>query len=132
MAQVNVRHNIGRLAADMADIPARARVDMRTTVRDGVKTGNSVAVENAKRSEGAHGKHYHRAFSWEMRPTFSGFGTTIFSGEYGPDISKPQGEMSFEGGSRNQKPHLDVARSFDLIGPAFVGEVRRLPDRWFW
>jgi hypothetical protein len=132
VAQVRVSHSIGRLAADVADIPARARIDMRDTTREGVRTGNSVAVGNAKRSAGKHGKHYHKALSWEMRPTFSGFGTTIISGEYGPDIAKPQGGMSFETGSRNQKPHLDLARSADIIGPAFAGEVRQLPDRWFW
>lgn len=132
MARVRVTHTIGVLAADMANIPARAKVDMRATVREGIKVGNAVAKDNAKRSAGSHGKHYHRAFSTEMRPTFSGFGTSIISGEYGPDISRPQGGMSFEFGSRNQKPHLDLARSADVIGPAFAGEVRRLPDRWFW
>lgn len=132
MAAVRVRHDIGRLAADMADIPARARVDMRATVREGIKVGNSLARDFAARSEGAHGKHYHKAFTTEMRPTFEGFGSVIFSGEYGPDIARPQGGMSFEFGSRNQKPHLDLARSADTIGPAFAGEVSRLPDRWFW
>lgn len=132
MARVRVRHHIDLLAEDMAGIPVRARKDMRATVREGVKVGNSLAVDFAKRSEGSHGKWYHRAFSTEMRPTFEGFGTAIISGEYGPDISKPQGGMSFEFGSRNQKPHLDLARSADIIGPAFAGEVSRLPDRWFW
>ena len=32
MARIRVTHGIGRLAADMANIPARARVDMRATV----------------------------------------------------------------------------------------------------
>jgi hypothetical protein len=116
----------------MADIPARAKIDMRSTVREGIKVGNSLAKDFAKSSAGAHGKRYPNAFSTEMRPTFSGFGTSIISGEYGPDIAKPQGGMSFEFGSRNQKPHLDLARSADIVGPALAGEVRRLPDRWFW
>jgi hypothetical protein len=67
-----------------------------------------------------------------MRPTFAGFGTVIHSGEYGPDIARPQGGMSFEYGSRNQPPHLDLARSADLIGPSTVGEVGRMVDRLFW
>lgn len=132
MARVRVIHSIGGLAADMSDIPPRARTEMRGIVREGIKVGNMLAKDNAKRSEGAHGKWYHRAFSAEMRPTFEGFGTTIISGEYGPDISKPQGGMSFEFGSRNQKPHLDLARSADVIGGATAGEVGRMVDRLFW
>lgn len=132
MAQVRVRHGIGRLAADMADIPPRARVDMRATVRDGVRIGNGLARDNAKRSAGKHGKHYPRAFSFEMHQSLFGRASAVISGEYGPEIGKPQGDMSFERGSRNQKPHLDIARSADAITQAFVGEVRRLPDRWFW
>lgn len=132
MARIRVTHGIGRLAADMADIPARARVDMRATVREGIRVGNTVARDFAKQSAGKHGKHYHRAFSTEMRRDFTGFGVSIMSGEYGPDIAKPQGGMSFEFGSRNQKPHLDLARSADIMGPSLAGEVRRLPDRWFW
>lgn len=132
MARVRVIHGIDDLASDMAAIPPRAAKDMRGIVRDGVRIGNVVAKDNAKRSAGEHGKHYHKAFSWEMRPTFAGFGAIIFSGEYGPDISKPQGEMSFEGGSRNQKPHLDLARSADVIGPAMAREVDDAVERWFW
>jgi hypothetical protein len=67
-----------------------------------------------------------------MGKTFAGFGSTVIQGEYGPDIAHPQGGMSFEGGSRNQPPHNDLAKSADLIGPAFQGEVHRLPDKWFW
>jgi hypothetical protein len=132
VAEVRVRHSIGRLAADMADIPARARVDMRATVREGIKVGNTVARDNAKRSSGAHGKLYPKAFTTEMHGVVSFGGVNGISGEYGPDPAFPQGGMSFEFGSRNQKPHLDLARSADIIGPAFAGEVRRLPDRWFW
>ena len=130
MAQVRVRHDIGRLAADMANIPPRARVDMRATVREGLKVGNSLAKDFAKQSSGRHGKHYPKAFTTEMRRDLGLFGNVI-SGEYGPDIDRDQGGMSFEFGSRNQKPHLDLARSADIIGPAFAGEVRRLPSRWF-
>lgn len=132
MAQVRVTHHIGQLAADMADIPPRALKDMRATVREGIKVGNSLAKDFARESAGKHGKHYHRAFTTEMGGVVSFGGVNGIAGEYGPDIAKPQGGMSFEFGSRNQQPHLDLARSADIIGPAFAGEVRRLPDRWFW
>jgi hypothetical protein len=112
---------------------------MRATVRDGIKVGNTLAKDFAKRSAGAHGgvskkgvRPYVKAFSYEMRPSLFGRSAAVIAGEYGPDIGEPQGAMKFEYGSRNQKPHLDLARSADIIGPAFAGEVRRLPDRWFW
>lgn len=130
--RVSVQHGIDDLHRDMATIPARAVKDMVSVVREGVKTGNAVAKGYAKESAGAHGKHYPKAFSWQMNPISGGFGAYSISGVYGPDASKRQGNMSFEGGSRNQKPHRDLAKSADLIGPAFVGEVRRLPDKWFW
>jgi hypothetical protein len=132
MARLVVRHGIADLAADMAKIPVKARVDMRATVRDGVRIGNSLAKDFAKKSAGKHGKRYPNAFSFEMHQSLFGAGSSVISGEYGPEIGKPQGDMSFERGSRNQKPHLDLQRSADIIVPAFVGEVRRLPDRWFW
>lgn len=125
-------HSIGDLADDLAAIRVRASKDMRATVREGIRAGNTLAKQNAERTSGEHGIHYPKAFSTEMRPTFIGFDATIHSGEYGPDISKPQGGMSFELGSRNQKPHLDLAKSADIIGGSFAQEVRALPDRWFW
>lgn len=132
MARVNVRHGIDDLASDMAAIPPRAAKDMAETVRRGIYVGNTLAKDFAKRSAGKHGKLYSRAFSTQMRRPYFGSGFNVYSGEYGPDISKPQGGMSFEFGSRNQPPHLDLARSADTIGPAFAGEVRKLPDGWFW
>lgn len=132
MASIRVIHGIDDLAADCRKIATTARKDMVRVVREGIKVGNSVAKDFAKESAGAHGKHYHRAFSAEMHGIVSFGGTAGISGEYGPDAAKPQGGMSFEFGSRNQPPHLDLARSADIIGPAFVGEVRRLPDGWFW
>lgn len=132
MTGVRVTHHIDRLAADMASIPPRAIKDMRDTVREGIRVGNVVARDFARQSAGAHGKLYPRAFSSQMHPIRGGFGSHLISGEYGPDATKPQGNMSFEFGSRKQKPHLDLARSADLMGPALAGEVRRLPERWFW
>jgi hypothetical protein len=40
--------------------------------------------------------------------------------------------MSFEGGSRNQPPHNDLAKSADIMGPKLELKVNLLPDRWFW
>lgn len=132
MSTIKVIHNIDSLAADAAQVSVKARADMPDVVRRGIRAGNRVAADFAKRSAGEHGKHYYRSFTAEMRPVFNLFGARIISGEYGPDIARPQGGMSFEFGSRNQKPHLDLARSADLIGGSLAREVSELPDRWFW
>lgn len=127
--RVRVTGGVGDLARDCRKVATGARKDMVGVVREGIKTGNVVARDLARESAGSHGKHYPKAFSSEM--TLHG-ALGLIAGEYGPDASKPQGGMSFEGGSRNQPAHNDLAKSADLIGPAFRGEVRRLPERWFW
>ena len=127
MVSARVTHSIDGLARDCRTIAVRARKDMTATVREGLKVGNTVARDNAKRTAGTHGKLYPRAFSVEMYA-----GGTLIAGEYGPDAAMPQGGMSFEGGSRNQPPHLDMAKSADLIGYPFAEAVGRLPDKWFW
>lgn len=126
-----MQHTVGDLTRDLSRLPARSIRDMKATVREGVIVGNTVAKDNARRTAGRHGKHYPKAFTWEMS-SFYGFGGGNIVGEYGPVIDRPQGGMSFEGGSRNQPPHNDLAKSADLIGPVFQREVRALPDRWFW
>lgn len=132
MARVNVRHDIDDLANDLAAIPRKAVKDMQAVVRDGARVGNQVAKDNARDSAGKHGKHYPKAFTSSVsKPRFL-LGGFQFQAEYGPDISRPQGGMSFEFGSRNQKPHLDLARSADLIGPAMVRELDEKVDGWFW
>lgn len=133
MAGVRVHHSIGRLAADMADIPPRAAKDMRETVRDGIRVGNSLAKDFARDTSGRHAKKYPGTFTSSMNRTLVFGGVNVFSGEYGPQ-ARGQGLLApiLENGSRNSPPHFNLARSADMIGPAFAGEVRRLPDRWFW
>lgn len=121
---VHFTHHIDDLADDCRQIAVTCKKDMRATVREGIKVGGNVARDNARRTAGTHGKHYPKAITWEM--------TGALEGEYGPDSAMPQGGMSFEGGSRNQPAHLDIAKSADLIGPTFAQEVRALPARWFW
>lgn len=128
---IRVTHDIDDLANDLRSIARQAPGDMKAVVREGIKAGNAIAKDGARRTAGAHGKHYHRAFTSQMNAGGGLFGST-YSGEYGPEMGRPQGGMSFEFGSRNQKPHLDLAKSADVIGPAFAQEVRALPDKWFW
>lgn len=124
MATVRVIGGVGDLARDCRKIATTARADMAKVVRRNAERGNKIARGYAKESAGAHGKHYHRAFSAEA--------VTPLAWEYGPDASKPQGGMSFERGSRNQPPHNDLAKSLDLIAPKFAQDVHNLPDDWFW
>lgn len=126
---ITINGNLDNLERDMRSIPITATRDMVKTVRDGIKVGRTVARDNAKRTARSHGKHYPNAITSEMTSVSPG---GSISGEYGPDSARPQGGMSFEFGSRNQPPHLDLAKSADLIGPAFAQEVSRLPSGWFW
>lgn len=129
---VTVHSTLGRFAADCVAASKICTAEMRGVIRRGVMTGNQVAKDNARRTAGRHGRRYPSAFTWEVRPPFFGFGAAVYSGEYGPDIARPQGDMEFEWGSRNQEPHLDLNKSADLIGPAMPREVGDALDKVFW
>lgn len=132
MTKVNVRGGVTDLIADLDKIRAEAPSKLRGVVSDGIKAGTVLAKNNAQRSSGRHGKRYPSAITAEMRAAYRYGDGTIYHGEYGPDISRPQGGMSFEFGSRKQKPHLDLNRSADIIGPQFSREVGDVIDRLFW
>lgn len=121
---VRVTHTLANLDRDMRAIPVTAARETAKLLRDNAKDGNRRAKAFAKASAGKHGKHYHKAFTVEaINPT-----TWV----YGPDASKPQGDMSFEFGSRNQPPHLDLNKSADVIGPKLGEDVRKMIDGLFW
>ncbi len=122
--RISVTHGIDDLATDLAAIPVRAAADLVDVVRSNAYQGKRVAKDFARVSAGKHGKRYHEAFSVDMR--------SPLSWEYGPDAAKPQGGMSFEFGSRNQKPHLDLSRSADIQGPQFAKDVGDVIDELFW
>lgn len=120
--QIRVHHTIGDLADDLRGIAVRAPKDMNRTVREGIKVGNRVARTYAKRSAGPHGKNYYKRISAEM--------TGLLEGEFGPhgDVD----DNAVGAGWRNEGPNTDLARTADVIGPAFAKKVRELPDEWFW
>ena len=122
--RVRVHHTLELLEQDLTRIATTAKVDMAKTVRAAAVQGNKLAKGFARESAGDHGKHYHKAFTAEA--------VTPLVWEYGPDATMPQGGMSFERGSRNQPPHLDLAKSADIIGAKFASDVADLPDEWFW
>ncbi len=124
MTRIRVSHDIGDLSNDLLNIATTARPKLAAAVRDNAREGSRIASRFARESAGRHGKHYHRSISAESR--------TPLSWEYGPDSSMPQGGMSFEFGSRNQKPHLDLARSADIVVPQLVSDVGDVLDDLFW
>ena len=129
MTRVSLMGDLSDLIGDLRTIRKEAPVKERRIVRDGVKAGTQIAKENARQSAGAHGKHYPNAITGEMSSSLFG---NVTAGEYGPERGLPQGDMEFEFGSRNQKPHLDLARSADVIAPSFAQEVRHMLDELFW
>ena len=133
MSTVRVRHTVGDLAADLRHIATTCHDDMVDVVKDGIRVGNEVAKDYARESSGRVARKYPGTFSAAMNRGYRGKDVSVIEGEYGPRAAG-QGELAsvLEGGSRNNPPHNDLAKSADLIGPAFQGEVHRLPDRWFW
>jgi N-acetylglucosamine kinase-like BadF-type ATPase len=124
MSRVQVTHTIGELARDVRAVAVTAQSKFARTVRASAAEGNRVAKGIARESAGAHGKHYHKAFTAEA--------VTPLMWEYGPDASRPQGGMSFEHGSRNQPPHLDLNKSADVVGPKFADGISDDLDSLFW
>jgi hypothetical protein len=102
------------LAVDLSTVSARMVGPMRTVM---LQAGESVAEQwrtNARATAGEHGRLYPDAIGAELK--FS-LGIEV---EIGPDPDKPQGEMSFEFGSKNQPPHLDGAKAVDAKADAVV------------
>lgn len=122
--RIKVTHHLDDLESDLRTIGGRARLDMDDVLRANAYQGNRLARDFARVSAGKHGKHYHRAFSAEPKGALAW--------EYGPDSSKPQGGMSFEGGSRNQPPHNDLAKSLDIQGPKFARDAENMLSDLFW
>lgn len=130
---VKVRHNLETLQADLTAIAVRAPEELRSVVKDGIKVGNELAMDFARRSSGTHARKYPGSFSSQMGQAFHGAGVSVYQGQYGPR-AQGQGNLApiLERGSRNNKAHRNLDRSADTIGPAMAGEVGRKIDRWFW
>lgn len=134
--RVHVSNDLGDLTSDMRVIVKRAPADMYATVRDGIRAGNELAKDNARRKNGprSHARKYPGTFTASMGRGFRGAEVSLYSGEYGP-TNRGQGGLApiLENGSRSgNAPQHNLAKSADAIGPSFAQEVRGLPDRWFW
>lgn len=132
MASIRVTDTIGDLVSDMRKITTGMPKEMAGVLRRNAKTGNTIAQSLARMSSGSHGKWYPGTFSVGAVSKFYGFGGGEIAVEYGPVASKRQGGMSFEHGSRNQPPHLDLNKSADLIGPQFAKDAGKVLDNLFW
>lgn len=121
---LRVTHTLDRLDRDVRAMPREAATGMAKAVRKAAEDGNRRAKGYARRSSGKHGKHYPDSFTAEALGPLSW--------EYGPDASKPQGNMSFEMGSRNQPPHRDLQQSAAGVTAPLASDVRDLLDRLFW
>ncbi|MDF9718117.1 hypothetical protein [Nocardioides sp. ChNu-99] len=135
MLRTRVDHSgLTDLAGDLARLPPRMARDSVATVRDGAAVGSRLAAANAKQTSGAHGKHHHRAYTSEVHGAQASVASqaAVYAAEYGSDASKPQGNMAFETGSRNQRPHRPLGRTLPMVRPAFYREFGAKIDGWFW
>jgi len=98
---------VDELAREFVQIAGRGIRGVDHEVRATAREGMMLAKANARRTARKHGKHYPRAITMDR--------LAVAKFEYGPDAALPQGDMSFEFGSRNQPPHLDLAKSADVI-----------------
>lgn len=123
-----IYHTLDELERDLKTITTSFKPRAAEQVRDVARDGNKAAKRLARRSAGAHGKHYHKAFSVER--------LTPLIWEWGADASMPQGGMSpgFERGSINSPPHHDHAQGADQHGADDLQSriARRVLDRLFW
>lgn len=124
MSSIRVTSTLGDLASDLDQIATEAKPAMARTLFDVAIEGQKLAREFAKASAGSHGKHYPNSITVERRG--------LLEVEYGPDSALPQGGMSFEYGSRNQPPHLDLNKSADIVGPKLGEKVLDAVDGLFW
>lgn len=109
---------VGKLAADIEKAPVSSLRRLQRVVDHDASELTDLAKANARRSAGKHGKWYPGSIGYDLT---DGDLTAVI----GPDVNDPKGQggMSFEYGSRNQKPHLDLNRAMDVIGPKFERDV---------
>jgi hypothetical protein len=97
--------NARQVATDLGKIEKVAFAKTRLAVQAGGELVEQRWQANAVESSGQHGVHYPKAVESNMT---GGLEATVK-----PNPTMPQGNMSFEYGSRNQPPHLDGQRAVD-------------------
>jgi len=122
--RIQIINHLDDLAADTRTVATTTKARMATVVRKNAVEANRTTARIARVSSGSHGKLYPRSFSAEA--------ITPLWWEYGPDADMPQGGMSFNSGSRNQPPHLDIEKGLDIQRPKFYRDISEEADDLFW
>lgn len=127
MSRISVTHSIGDLAADLHTIARVAPGELAKVVRSNLRDGNRLAKQYARAANPprSHAQQYPSKFLAEM--------TTPHRGEYGP-VAEGQGQLAaiLEQGEGHNAPQNNLAKSTDIIGPAFAHDVGRKADSLFW
>lgn len=120
---VHAHHTVDHLARDIRKAAVKIEAGLPRLVKRNAELGQKLARESVRRNAPIYGVHYDDAITTER--------TGKLEWEYGPDSAMPQGGMSFEFGSRNQKPHLDLNNAADIVGPKLARDVHELIARAF-
>lgn len=135
MSRVTVSHGIGDLAADLRTIAREAPAVLSGVVRDNIRAGNELAKSYARTANGPESasRKYPGSFTAAMGKGFRGATSSVYSGEYGP-IARGQGELAhiLEQGLGHNAPQNNLAKSSDIIGPAFAHDAGRKAASLFW
>lgn len=130
---VAVTSTLENLEGDFRTMGREAPRKFRGVVLDNIRAGNDLAKGLARLTSGTHARKYPGTFSAQMRDTYTGFGATLYSGEYGP-VARGQGHLAgiLEHGTRNNPPHNNLTKSLDLIGPTFGDQAAEALHSMFW
>lgn len=135
MSRISVTHGIGDLAADLRTIARKAPVELSGVVRDNIRAGNNLAKGYARTANGpdSTSRKYPGTFTAAMNKGFRGATLSVYSGEYGP-VARGQGQLAhiLEQGLGHNAPQNNLAKSTDVIGPAFAHDVGKKADSLFW
>lgn len=104
-----------KLALDLSHAPAKLVHPLAETFKQAGEATARQWATHARATSGVHGKHYPDSIDSEARFTLGG----NVEVEVGPNAEKKQGRMGrgFEFGSRNQPPHLDGVKAFEVMEP---------------
>lgn len=106
-----------RLFDEVEEALYEAGVDLRDEWRrNAIQT---VKMSNVPGSRG-HGKWYPFSIKWKWELA------SDLTMAVGPDMTRKQGGMSFEYGSKNQPPHYDGALALDKILPPLRRRLYRI------
>lgn len=129
--RITCSHAIDRFASDLDRIAERMPVELARTVRASALEGNRIA-----RAFASEQHTMNSDIDVPYQESFSAEEIGPHEWEYGPvDDGVPHGgsqATGYELGSRNQVPHLDLARSVDIIGQQFADDVLEAADSLFW